>query len=1335
MPGAFGGALEPGEEIARELLPGMIPDLLAHEGENAAPAPVGLVPIHGAAGELVYRGDLRGLAPLARGDLGPTLRALADTAHALGALHASGRAHGDLRAAHVWTGTRTLLSYVEKPIDAGVLLRARLRQGADPTDVAFAAPEVVAGEQARPASDVFSLGALLYWAVTGRRPHGRVAMPARIALAARLEELMFRSLEPEAAARPSLHELATELEREAPAPAPVVAPASDAPAAPTPTPVPEPVAPLVVHVRKIEAPPADLEDIPFAEVVEDEPVGVAASPVKPKPPLPRHHPAVEREGPAESSREEPKASPLILNVILGLGVILVLTGALWLVAKGWDAIGDWGRFALLVGLTGGIGAGGRFLETRGNARSGLALVILSSQLLWAVGADLLAINGVAQSWGPWAFTASAVAAVGYGLAIKRRSPVLGVLASIGALMALVFTWQALDAAGHSVLLTLATAGLAASAIVLDRRGHAAAPALHFLWSQLLWLDGGYFLAAIDKNTEGPWAIVAGTAAAAALGLAAWRASVVFAFFGTIAASLALVLTGVALKAGAIAGPAEWTLICAATLYALGAGLAHGTKDAVGAPSVLASSLFALMAAILALAVEQEAPSFALGWPYFVGGLAALMALVTRRKLVLSAPALVVATFVLTGTPIFHAAAASGPDLYRHGGAIAGGVLIAAGVLLHRKPALQTSVYLVAAAHVSLERSNALTMSAAAAALLVAAWQGRLEVFAFLAALVSAGALVLWGGVLGEPLPDVLSRGSGSVFWAEWGLLSAFVLAGLGFLLERRRLGAPFALVAGVFALGSALAALSSGALVFSVEWPYLVGALAAGGALASARLGIERARTGAAVIAAIVLAGTPTWHGFSQGPALEGYRLGAPVAGALLLVGAFAWPRSRSLPPVLLAASLAGIAHVAASRSPAAVVGAVAFALLGHGILLRSSPLAAVGSLGGTVALALWGNALGLSEAKDIAEWAGFSAAVLAGCALFANRVGADEAGVPAAACAALLVLASFGPTLLPARETPLLLEVWPYFLAVACVAIAFVAPGGRGAEPPSEQAGRGAKPPSQQAGRGAEPPSQQAGRGAEPPSQRPPYCWIAVAPAALILLVTPSFRALLHSTEHAYLQVGTVVGTLVVVAAFHWRLLSERPEVQILAVLDGLASIAIAPTFLAIARLYDQNGDRLFLDLLDPRLGPAERVEHPLFYLPYLVITSAVLVTLGLLYSRSAERRAPYRLLEVSGLAIFFGTLSLLSFLRWEEFLYPAVLFAGGFLAIGAGAWGRHVLLVLVPAVALLLQAWFQYFAKLHDKAPIGLLILGFGIGLLAGGTFFEKRVRHRLGELSRWA
>src|SRR5262249_2363557 len=151
-----------------------------------------------------------------------------------------------------------------------------------------------------------------------------------------------------------LHELATELEREAPAQV-VAAPPTATPTptgaptpAPAPTPVPAPAAPLVVHVRKVDVPPANLEDIPFAEVIEEEPVAAAASPVAPKPLLPR--PAPEKEGAAESSREEPKASPLILNVILGLGVILVLTGALWLVAKGWDAIGDWGRFALLVGL-------------------------------------------------------------------------------------------------------------------------------------------------------------------------------------------------------------------------------------------------------------------------------------------------------------------------------------------------------------------------------------------------------------------------------------------------------------------------------------------------------------------------------------------------------------------------------------------------------------------------------------------------------------------------------------------------------------------------------------------------------------------------------------------------------------------------------------------------------------------------------------------------------------------------------------------------------------------------------------------------------------------------
>jgi hypothetical protein len=164
-------------------------------------------------------------------------------------------------------------------------------------------------------------------------------------------------------------------------------------------------------------------------------------------------------------------------------------------------------------------------------------------------------------------------------------------------------------------------------------------------------------------------------------------------------------------------------------------------------------------------------------------------------------------------------------------------------------------------------------------------------------------------------------------------------------------------------------------------------------------------------------------------------------------------------------------------------------------------------------------------------------------------------------------------------------------------------------------------------------------------------------------------------------------------------------------------------------------DGDALFLEVLDPKLSPAERLEHRLFYLPYLVMTAGALVGLAVLFSRGASRKLPYRLLEVAGLLVFFGTLSVLSVARYREFLYPTVLFTGGALALAAGAYARHLLLVVVPALALVVNAWFQYFAKLTGKVPIGLLLVGFGIGIIAGGVTFEMRVRRRLSELKAWA
>ena len=87
----------------------------------------------------------------------------------------------------------------------------------------FVAPEVLAGEPAAPAADVWALGAVLYEAVTGRRPFD-ASSPAALLASQRtlppmdgidpaLAPLLGRMLDPDPAGRPAATAVASELVR------------------------------------------------------------------------------------------------------------------------------------------------------------------------------------------------------------------------------------------------------------------------------------------------------------------------------------------------------------------------------------------------------------------------------------------------------------------------------------------------------------------------------------------------------------------------------------------------------------------------------------------------------------------------------------------------------------------------------------------------------------------------------------------------------------------------------------------------------------------------------------------------------------------------------------------------------------------------------------------------------------------------------------------------------------------------------------------------------------------------------------------------------------------
>jgi serine/threonine-protein kinase len=100
--------------------------------------------------------------------LGRLMRQLLD---ALAYLHASGVVHRDLKPSNVLVtrdGTLKLLDFgIALEVDSRM---SALDEGALLGTPAYMAPEQVTGAQATPASDVYALGGLLYYLVSGRFP-------------------------------------------------------------------------------------------------------------------------------------------------------------------------------------------------------------------------------------------------------------------------------------------------------------------------------------------------------------------------------------------------------------------------------------------------------------------------------------------------------------------------------------------------------------------------------------------------------------------------------------------------------------------------------------------------------------------------------------------------------------------------------------------------------------------------------------------------------------------------------------------------------------------------------------------------------------------------------------------------------------------------------------------------------------------------------------------------------------------------------------------------------------------------------------------------------------
>jgi hypothetical protein len=145
----------------------------------------------------------------------------AGLAEGLGAIHAQGMVHRDLKPSNVLLasdGPRIIDFGISRAADATALTRAGLVVGSP----GFMSPEQALGSDVGPASDIFSLGAVLAFAASGEGPFGggtatallyRVVhdRPATGQLPGRIRSLVDRCLAKDPRSRPTTEQLLAEL--------------------------------------------------------------------------------------------------------------------------------------------------------------------------------------------------------------------------------------------------------------------------------------------------------------------------------------------------------------------------------------------------------------------------------------------------------------------------------------------------------------------------------------------------------------------------------------------------------------------------------------------------------------------------------------------------------------------------------------------------------------------------------------------------------------------------------------------------------------------------------------------------------------------------------------------------------------------------------------------------------------------------------------------------------------------------------------------------------------------------------------------------------------------
>lgn len=431
----FGGAIRHEVSSDREELPASFAAVLAAAHTHPHPPVDGLTEECASLATydvdehaVTYTIDLSTVSPWTphAETLPEALALLARVARTLAALHTRGVLHGDLRPELIAVDAdhRAVLLAPARASLPGAVLRARLHPGGvAPHTVAWAAPEVIAGTDATPASDVYSLAAITYATLTGSAPLGQVDLRYH-ATGPRgdLARALAASLDTSPANRPSMEALAFVLERAATLAASeqntAGTPYRGAPASRDPSPAParelSPVlllallgGGLVTFVGAVMLVSLGWEVTgAFGRVALLSSLSVASWGLG-----------------AVAKRFGVAAGVVVARVLAGIFATVTLAFA-------FSQLDDPGRLALLVGLTAGALLGGVRVERRGAPTGGAVLVGLGTQLPWAVGAQVIYMVDDLHGAGPVTALAAMVSSLTYVAALGRRSTSLSVLAAL-----------------------------------------------------------------------------------------------------------------------------------------------------------------------------------------------------------------------------------------------------------------------------------------------------------------------------------------------------------------------------------------------------------------------------------------------------------------------------------------------------------------------------------------------------------------------------------------------------------------------------------------------------------------------------------------------------------------------------------------------------------------------------------------------------------------------------------------------------------------------------------------------------------------------------------------